>query len=128
MSLLHLGGFPSPYVRLNLVVDALRRSERSIDWLVMPRLDEPEVSVDFLTGPDGEVRMAVARTKNGRRRGFTLHPSWIEPSRLIARTFGLHWLTNVQYRMYEGEPVLMDVNTRPAGGLPQLSQCGLNAP
>jgi ATP-grasp in the biosynthetic pathway with Ter operon len=127
-SVFHLGGFPSPYVPLNLVVDALRSSERSIDWLVMPRLAEPEVSVDCLTGPDGEVRMAVGRTKNGRRRGFTLHPSWIEPSRLIARTFGLHWLTNIQYRMYEGEPVLMDVNTRPAGGLHQLSQCGLNAP
>ncbi|MFD9498030.1 ATP-grasp domain-containing protein [Streptomyces sp. NPDC060035] len=127
-SLLHLGGFPSPYVPLDLIVDALRSSERSVDWLVMPRLDEPEVSVDCLTGPDGGVRMAVGRTKNGRRRGFTLRPSWIEPARLIARTFGLHWLTNIQFRTYEGRPVLMDVNTRPAGGLHQLSQCGLNAP
>jgi hypothetical protein len=70
----------------------------------------------------------VGRTKNVHRRGFTLHLSWIEPSRLIACTFGLHWLTNIQYRMYEGEPVLMDVNTRPAGGLHRLSRCGLNAP
>ncbi|MGW0781866.1 ATP-grasp domain-containing protein [Streptomyces sp. NPDC002913] len=128
-SLLHLGGFPSPYVPLELVTDALRSSGgRGVDWLVMPRLDEPEVSVDCLTGPDGEVRMAVGRTKNGRRRGFTLRPAWIEPARLVARTFGLRWLTNIQFRMYEGRPVLMDVNTRPAGGLHQLAQCGLNAP
>ncbi|NGO08692.1 ATP-grasp domain protein [Streptomyces sp. HC44] len=127
-SLMHLNGFPSPYVPLNLVVDALRHAEGPVDWLVMPRLEEPEVSVDCLTGPDGRVRMAVGRTKNGRRRGFTLHASWIEPSRLIAQAFGLHYLTNIQFRMYEDEPVLMDVNTRPAGGLHQLSLCGLNAP
>ncbi|MGW0856370.1 ATP-grasp domain-containing protein [Streptomyces sp. NPDC002690] len=127
-SMLHLTGFPSPYVPLELVTRALRHTERSVDWLVMPRLDEPEVSVDCLTGPDGEVRLAVGRTKNGRRRGFTLDPAWIEPARLIARSFGLHWLTNIQFRMHAGEPVLMDVNTRPAGGLHQLSECGLNVP
>ncbi|WP_328767366.1 ATP-grasp domain-containing protein [Streptomyces sp. NBC_00286] len=127
-SLMHLGGFPSPYVPLNLVVDALRQADSPVDWLVMPRLEEPEVSVDCLTGPDGRVRMAVGRTKNGRRRGFTLQPSFIEPARLIARAFDLHYLTNVQFRMFGDEPVLMDVNTRPAGGLHQLSQCGINAP
>lgn len=30
--------------------------------------------------------------------------------------------------MYGDQPVLMDVNTRPAGGLHQLAQCGVNAP
>lgn len=30
--------------------------------------------------------------------------------------------------MLGDKPVLMDVNTRPAGGLHQLSQCGINAP
>jgi len=127
-SLMHLNGFPSPYVPLSLVLDALREADHPVDWLVMPRLDEPEVSVDCLTGPDGRLRMAVGRTKNGRRRGFTLHPSWIEPARLLAEAFGLHYLTNIQFRMYGDEPVLMDVNTRPAGGLHQLSLCGVNAP
>ncbi|MER6692546.1 ATP-grasp domain-containing protein [Streptomyces minutiscleroticus] len=127
-SLLHLGGFPSPYVPLDLVLDALRRTEEPVDWLVMPLLTEPEVSVDCLTGTDGRVRMAVGRTKNGRRRGFTLHPRWIEPARLIAENFGLHHLSNIQFRVHGGEPVLLDVNTRPAGGLHQLSLCGINAP
>ncbi|MFG2480195.1 ATP-grasp domain-containing protein [Streptomyces fagopyri] len=127
-SMMHLNGFPSPYVPLDLVVEAMRQADEPVDWLVMPRLEEPEVSVDCLTGPDGRVRMAVGRTKNGRRRGFTLHPSWIEPARLIAEAFGLHYLTNIQFRMFGDEPVLMDVNTRPAGGLHQLAQCGVNAP
>ncbi|MEU5365354.1 ATP-grasp domain-containing protein [Streptomyces sp. NPDC005925] len=127
-SLTHLTGFPSPYVPLDLVVGALRQADEPVDWLVMPRLEQPEVSVDCLTGPDDRVRMAVGRTKNGRRRGFTLHERWLEPARRIAENFGLHYLSNIQFRMYGDTPVLMDVNTRPAGGLHQLSLCGVNAP
>ncbi|MFG2119942.1 ATP-grasp domain-containing protein [Streptomyces sp. NPDC048710] len=127
-SLMHLDGFPGPYVQLDLVVEALERAEETVDWLVMPRLEQPEVSVDCLTGPDNHVRLAVGRTKNGRRRGFTLHEQWLEPARLIAEGFGLHYLSNIQFRMLGDRPVLLDVNTRPAGGLHQLSLCGVNAP
>ncbi|MFB8244163.1 ATP-grasp domain-containing protein [Streptomyces sp. NPDC055952] len=127
-SLAQLSGFPSPYVPLDLVLEALRRAEEPVDWLVMPRLEQPEVSVDCLTGPDNRVRLAVGRTKNGRRRGFTLHEQWLEPARRIAEGFGLHHLSNIQFRMLGEQPVLMDVNTRPAGGLHQLSLCGVNVP
>lgn len=127
-SLMHLSGFPSPYVPLDLVLEALRQAEEPVDWLVMPRLEQPEVSVDCLTGPDNRVRLAVGRTKNGRRRGFTLHEQWLDPARRIAEGFGLHYLSNIQFRMFGDRPVLMDVNTRPAGGLHQLSLCGVNAP
>ncbi|AXL92114.1 ATP-grasp domain protein [Streptomyces sp. CB09001] len=127
-SLAHLNGFPSPSVPLPLVVEALRAAEEPVDWLVMPRLEQPEVSVDCLTGPDNRVRLAVGRTKNGRRRGFTLHEQWLAPARRIAETFGLHHLSNIQFRMYGDRPVLMDVNTRPAGGLHQLALCGVNVP
>ncbi|MEV8124395.1 ATP-grasp domain-containing protein [Streptomyces sp. NPDC085944] len=127
-SLSHLTGFPSPSVPLPLVVEALRAAEEPVDWLVMPRLEQPEVSVDLLTGPDNRVRLAVGRTKNGRRRGFTLHEQWLAPARRIAEAFGLHHLSNVQFRMYGDRPVLMDVNTRPAGGLHQLALCGVNVP
>jgi ATP-grasp domain-containing protein len=127
-SMVQLAGFPSPYVPLDLVLDAVQRAEEQVDWLVMPRLEQPEVSVDCLTGRDDRVRMAVGRTKNGRRRGFTLHEQWLEPARRIAEGFGLHHLSNIQFRMYGDQPVLLDVNTRPAGGLHQLSLCGINAP
>ncbi|MFG3106838.1 ATP-grasp domain-containing protein [Streptomyces tendae] len=127
-SLAHLNGFPSPSVPLPLVVEALRAAEEPVDWLVMPRLEQPEVSVDCLTGTDNRVRLAVGRTKNGRRRGFTLHEQWLAPARRIAEAFGLQHLSNVQFRMYGDRPVLMDVNTRPAGGLHQLALCGVNVP
>ncbi|MFI9803417.1 ATP-grasp domain-containing protein [Streptomyces sp. NPDC052301] len=127
-SLAGLAGFPGPYVQLDLVVEALRQAEEPVDWLVMPRLEQPEVSVDCLTGTDNRVRLAVGRTKNGRRRGFTLDERWLAPARLVAEGFGLHHLSNVQFRMLGDRPVLLDVNTRPAGGLHQLSLCGVNAP
>ncbi|MFE5887698.1 ATP-grasp domain-containing protein [Streptomyces sp. NPDC056468] len=127
-SLMHLNGFPTPYVQLDLVLAALRRSDEPVDWLVMPRLEQPEVSVDCLTGPDNRVRLAIGRIKNGRRRGFTVQEPWLEPARLIAEGFGLHYLSNIQFRMFGDTPVLMDVNTRPAGGLHQLSLCGVNVP
>ncbi|MGW5095692.1 ATP-grasp domain-containing protein [Streptomyces nodosus] len=127
-SMVQLEGFPSPYVPLDLVVRAVREAEAPVDWLVMPRLEQPEVSVDCLTGPDNRIRMAVGRTKMGRRRGFTLHEQWLEPARRLAEGFGLHHLSNIQFRMYGDRPVLMDVNTRPAGGLHQLALCGINAP
>ncbi|MFE1438826.1 ATP-grasp domain-containing protein [Streptomyces sp. NPDC058739] len=127
-SLVHLNGFPSPYVHLDLVLEALRAAEEPVDWLVMPRLEQPEVSVDCLTGTDNRVRLAVGRTKNGRRRGFTLNEQWLEPARRIAEGFGLHHLSNIQFRMLGDVPVLMDVNSRPAGGLHQLSLCGINVP
>ncbi|MFI1761212.1 ATP-grasp domain-containing protein [Streptomyces sp. NPDC020800] len=127
-SLMHLNGFPGPYVQLDLAVEALQRAGEPVDWLVMPRLEQPEVSVDCLTGPDNHIRLAVGRTKNGRRRGFTQHEQWLEPARLIAEGFGLHYLSNIQFRMLGDRPVLLDVNTRPAGGLHQLSLCGVNAP
>jgi hypothetical protein len=127
-SMVHLNGFPSPYVPLDVVVEALKQADEPVDWIVMPRLEQPEVSVDCLTGPDNRVRLAIGRTKNGRRRGFTLHEQWLEPARRLAEGFGLHYLSNIQFRMFGDEPVLMDVNTRPAGGLHQLSLCGVNAP
>ncbi|CAL9604759.1 ATP-grasp domain-containing protein [Streptomyces werraensis] len=127
-SLSQLKGFPSPHVPLDLVLESLRRAEEPVDWLVMPRLEQPEVSVDCLTGPDNRLRLAIGRTKHGRRRGFTLHERWLEPARRIAEGFGLHHLSNIQFRMLGDRPVLMDVNTRPAGGLHQLALCGVNVP
>ncbi|MDH3038007.1 MULTISPECIES: ATP-grasp domain-containing protein [unclassified Streptomyces] len=127
-SLSQLKGFPSPEVPLDQVLESLRRAEEPVDWLVMPRLEQPEVSVDCLTGSDNRIRLAIGRTKHGRRRGFTLHERWLEPARRIAEGFGLHHLSNIQFRMLGDRPVLMDVNTRPAGGLHQLSQCGVNVP
>jgi hypothetical protein len=129
-SLARLAGAPSWYVPLELVVRALEDApeERPVDWLVMPHLAGPEVSVDCLADRDGRLRAAVGRSKEGRRRGFTLDPAYLEPTELLVETFGLAYLTNVQFRHHHGVPMLLDINTRPSGGLHQLSRCGVNFP
>ncbi|WP_037607452.1 ATP-grasp domain-containing protein [Streptacidiphilus rugosus] len=132
-NLSRLAGSPSWHVTLDHVVQALEAAEADgrshpVDWLVMPHLAGPEVSVDCLGAPDGSLRAAVGRTKDGRRRGFTLDSAYLEPAQLLAETFGLSFLTNIQFRHHGGVPVLLDINTRPSGGLHQVSRCGLNLP
>jgi biotin carboxylase len=133
-SLDRLAGSPSWYVQVDQVVAAVEHAAGRtpgtppVDWLVMPHLAGPEVSVDCLVDPGGRLRGAVARTKEGRRRGFTLDPAYLEPARILAETFGLTFLTNIQFRHQDGMPVLLDINTRPSGGLHQLSRCGVNFP
>ncbi|MFD0328691.1 ATP-grasp domain-containing protein [Streptacidiphilus monticola] len=131
-SLARLAGSPSWQVSLDQVAQALREAEAEtpepVDWLVMPHLAGPEVSVDCLVSPEGLVQGAVGRTKEGRRRGFTLDPAYLVPARALAEQFQLAYLTNIQFRHWHGQPMLLDVNTRPSGGLHQLSRCGVNFP
>lgn len=115
-SLAQLNGFPSPYVSLDMVVEALQQADDPVDWLVMPRLEQPEVSVDTLTGTDNRVRLAIGRTKNRQPARVHAARAVAGVARLIAEGFGLHYLSNIQFRMFGDRPVLMDVNTRPAGG------------
>ncbi|QMU72180.1 ATP-grasp domain-containing protein [Streptacidiphilus sp. P02-A3a] len=129
-----LAGAPSRLVSLEQVVEALERAAEQrpdvppVDWLVMPQLAGPEVSVDCLVDRSGRLRGAIGRSKEGRRRGFTLDPAYLEPARELAERFELSYLTNIQFRHQNGVPVLLDINTRPSGGLHQLARCGVNFP
>jgi len=127
-SLRRLAGYVDATVQLDLVLDALEASEEPADLLVMPFLRAPEVSVDCLTSPDGRLLAAVGRTKQGRRRGFTLDPAYLDPARRLVEEFGVGYLSNVQFRHDGDRPVVLDVNTRPSGGLHQLRLTGLNLP
>ncbi|GAA2745057.1 ATP-grasp domain-containing protein [Kitasatospora cinereorecta] len=128
-SLRRLAGFVDATVQLDQVMAALEQSPEPADYLVMPYLSGPEVSVDCLTSPEGPLLAALGRTKRGRRRGFTADPAYLEPARRLVEEFGVGYLSNVQFRHdRDGRPVILDVNTRPSGGLHQLRLCGLNLP
>jgi hypothetical protein len=127
-SLRQLIGFPDARVQLDQLTEALEASRTPVDLLVMPYLEGPEVSVDCLGAPDGRLLAAVGRTKHRRRRGFTTDPRYLEPTQLLIESFGMAYLSNVQFRHHRGVPVLLDINTRPSGGLHQLRLCGLNLP
>ncbi|AUG78028.1 ATP-grasp domain protein [Kitasatospora sp. MMS16-BH015] len=123
-----LAGLPGAAVQLDLVLAALAAAPGAADLLVMPYLAGPEVSVDCLGAPDGTPLAAVGRSKTSRRRSFTLAPEYLDPARELVAHFGVSYLSNVQFRHHHGRPVLLDVNTRPSGGLHQLRLCGLNLP
>ncbi|MFB7947687.1 ATP-grasp domain-containing protein [Kitasatospora phosalacinea] len=129
-SLGRLAGYVDARVQLDQVLSALERSAAPADLLVMPYLDGPEVSVDCLAEQDGRLLAAVGRTKQGRRRGFTVDPAYLGPARRLVEEFGVGHLSNVQFRHERGtgRPVVLDINTRPSGGLHQLRLCGLNLP
>ncbi|GHH78577.1 ATP-grasp domain-containing protein [Kitasatospora indigofera] len=123
-----LSGWPSGHVQLDQVLAAMDGSDTPVDLLVMPYLEGPEVSVDCLADLDGRLITAVGRTKHRRRRSFTTAARYLEPARQLVETLGVAFLSNVQFRHHHGEPVIIDVNTRPSGGLHQLSLAGLNLP
>ncbi|GAA2813635.1 ATP-grasp domain-containing protein [Kitasatospora sp. CM 4170] len=115
-------------VQVEQVAAALDAADEPADLLVMPFLDGPEVSVDCLADRDGTLLAAVGRSKHRRRRSFTTAPRYLEPARRVVESTGMAFLSNVQFRHLAGEPIVIDVNTRPSGGLHQLRLCGLNLP
>lgn len=95
--------------------------------MVMPYLDEPEISVDVLADT-GTVLAAVPRCKAGRKRSLEAPPGVLAATGRLVGRFALDGLVNVQFRMRHGRPVLLEINTRPAGGLYQTALAGVNLP
>ena len=123
---------PEPVVSTAAVVDALRRAEAEgsaiPEFLVMPYLDGPEVSVDCLSRPGGSLLVGVARAKRGRYRRLLDDPVPVAVARRLVAHFGLAYLSNVQLRHRHGEPVLLEANPRPSAGIFQTALTGVNLP
>lgn len=111
------------YVSVEEVVAAYRISESTSDPLpdimLLPYLAEPEISVDCLVSPDGELLRMAPRVKvSSRLTQFTLSYERItELTQKLVQEFELKYVFNVQWRWLNGEPVLLEVNTRASGGL-----------
>ncbi|HEX9089038.1 MAG TPA: ATP-grasp domain-containing protein [Arthrobacter sp.] len=129
-----LGGSISADLSLASLQSILERAEGEgvaiPEYILMPYLDEPEVSIDTLTGPDGSIIGAVPRAKYGRSRlvpeAAGIFADMLEMNRDISAEFGIRYLTNAQFRIYRGEAVLLEVNTRPSGGLFSTGHAGVN--
>ncbi len=123
---------PAPVVSVDAVAGAMRRASdagRAVpEFLVMPYLDGPEVSVDCLSAPDGTLLTAVPRAKQGRYRLLLDDPEPVDIARRLVGHFGLAYLSNVQLRHRAGRPVLLEANPRASAGLFQTSFAGLNLP
>lgn len=124
---------PQEEISLNLLLEILQTAEDNgqavPEYMVMPFLDEPEISFDCLSDYDGTLITSVSRSKNGKVRHLTNNPMpAADIVHQICDEFALAYLTNTQVRWYHGKPVLLETNTRISGGMFAASLGGLNFP
>lgn len=123
---------PVPLASVGAVADALARAadegEAVPEFLVMPYLEGPEVSVDCLSAPGGRPLAAIARSKEGRYRLLLDDPGMTAIARRLVEHFGLAYLSNVQLRHRAGRPVLLEANPRASAGIFQTAFTGVNLP
>lgn len=123
---------PLPVASVDAVAGALRRAAEQggpvPELLVMPYLDAPEISIDCLSAPGGELLVGIPRSKQGRFRMLLDNPAVVDIARRLVKEFELAYLTNVQLRHRQGEPVLLEANPRPAAGLFQTAFADVNLP
>lgn len=125
-----LTGHLTSRVHLGTVVKLLASVPAFEPLMVMPYLTGAEFSVDTLS-LDGEVGVAIARLKvdHARRVELVEAPELLEHVRSLVGAHRLSYLSNVQFRTdREGSPYLLEVNTRPSGGLFQSCLAGVNLP
>lgn len=98
-------------------------------FMVLPYLDEPEVSVDCLSDMDGRIIAAIPRSKDGSLRKLATDAGKaIDIAVAMSETYGLRYLTNTQIRWFRGEAVLLETNTRISGGMYASALAGVNLP
>lgn len=95
--------------------------------MVLPYLSEPEISVDVLARA-GRTVAAVPRAKRGRARSLHAPAEVLDAADQLVAIFALEGLVNVQFRFLDGRPVLLEINTRPSGGLYQTGLAQVNLP
>jgi biotin carboxylase len=116
---------------LDVAADA---GEQSPELLVMPYLTGPEISVDVLARPDGEVLAAIGRGRSRRRRLILDDVPAREVAEVLTAAHRVAYLSNTQVRYWqapeddEPRPYLLELNTRISGGLFQTTLAGVNLP
>lgn len=108
--------YPGAEVAYADYVETLQTVERFDDLMVMPYLPGHEISVDCLQTPDGLI--AIPRVKGSARHEKVMYDKEIlDMTKKIMGKINLQYPCNVQYKLKDGIPYLLEVNTRMSGGL-----------
>ncbi|MDX6255203.1 MAG: hypothetical protein QOJ11_1537 [Frankiales bacterium] len=96
----------------------LRRNPDSV-WLALPWMPGKEHSVDTLRCPTGNLLASVVRTKQSGsyEQVASADPELTAMSAALLEDLDVAPLANVQWREIDGDPMLLEVNPRPSGGL-----------
>ncbi|MGM3175807.1 ATP-grasp domain-containing protein [Dickeya lacustris] len=115
-------------VHPDIYLHALEQQEDFDPLVLMPYLPGPEYSVDMLV-EKGNVIAAIARRKEGALQYLEQSGPAYELSKACAHMMQADGLVNVQTRNNDqGEPVLLEINMRPSGGIGYTRHSGVNLP
>ncbi|TKA08470.1 hypothetical protein FCI23_27525 [Actinacidiphila oryziradicis] len=121
---------PRPVATVDAVANAMQHAideDGTVpEFIVMPYLDGPEISIDCLSAPGGAMVASIARSKHGRYRFLLDDPALTAIAHRLVSHFELAYLSNVQLRHWHGRPVLLEANPRPSAGLFQTAFTGVN--
>lgn len=109
-------------------IAAASASESFKPLVLMPYLPGPEYSIDILADK-GEILAAVGRRKEGAIQYLVNEGCAYELACACARVMKADGLVNVQTRNdVHGNPVLLETNMRPSGGVGYTLHSGVNLP
>ncbi|WP_343552078.1 ATP-grasp domain-containing protein [Pantoea sp.] len=115
-------------VNAQFYLQALEAAPSMEPLVLMPYLPGPEYSVDMLV-ENGEVLAAVARRKEGALQYLENSGAAFELAKACASAMGADGLVNVQTRNdASGNPLLLEINLRPSGGIGYTRFSGVNIP
>lgn len=113
-------------VHPDIYLHALELHESFAPLVLMPYLPGPEYSVDMLV-ERGQVIAAVARRKEGALQYLEQSGPAYDLARSCAARMEADGLVNVQTRNNDlGEPVLLEINMRPSGGIGYTRYSGVS--
>ena len=109
-------------------IDAYAKADAPARQIVMQYLPGIESSIDCVCDNGRIVAHAVRQKHGDRQIVFTGGPE-VEVARAVAASLGLDGLVNIQTKADAAQtPVLLEVNTRPSGGVGFSSPAGINLP
>lgn len=110
----------------DVMLNALRRSMDFEPLVLMPFLSGVESSVDMVVD-DGNVLVAIARTKTELGQRIEMEGESIELAKRCAKEMGADGLINVQTKLgADGKMYILESNLRPSGGVCFGKDSGVN--
>lgn len=115
-------------ITYDMLVEALKEGGEFDDLMVMPFLAEEEISVDCLKTDSGLI--AIPRIKaNGRHEIVRFDEDILKMVNTIMDKIKLENPCNIQFKLKDGIPYLLEINTRMSGGLQMTCEAaGVNIP
>lgn len=108
--------YPGTEIEYEVLKDTLAQRNQFDDLMVMPYLKDEEISVDCLSTVDGLI--AVARKKGPARQEEIIYSKEImDMVKIVMEEIKLQYPCNIQFKVKDGIPYLLEINTRMSGGL-----------